>query len=251
MTLHIYSYNGGSAGARALAEGLGIRRIRQDNSRYVGNPNKNVINWGSSRVPPNVEASRVFNRPAFVAAMSNKLRFFLFMSEHEEISLPPWTTNINVARGWFLEGAEVCARYNLSGHSGEGLEILQDPLDNRPAPLYTKYIPKKLEYRVHFALGNIIDVQRKIRDPNREPTTWKVRSHDNGFIFARNGVRDAMPQSIITQAEAVMRHSGLDFGAVDIIYNRDQGAFVLEVNTAPGLEGGTVERYVEAFREYV
>ena len=45
----------------------------------------------------------------------------------------------------------------------------------------------------------------------------------------------------------IARSRGVD----DIIYNRDQGAFVLEVNTAPGLEGETVERYVEAFQEYV
>jgi D-alanine-D-alanine ligase-like ATP-grasp enzyme len=44
----------------------------------------------------------------------------------------------------------------------------------------------------------------------------------------------------------------LDFGAIDIIYNesRDQ-AYVLEVNTAPGLTGQTIQSYADAFRHLV
>jgi glutathione synthase/RimK-type ligase-like ATP-grasp enzyme len=42
---------------------------------------------------------------------------------------------------------------------------------------------------------------------------------------------------------------GLDFGGVDVIWNeRRQMAYVLEVNTACGLEGQTVNDYAEAFR---
>jgi D-alanine-D-alanine ligase-like ATP-grasp enzyme len=42
----------------------------------------------------------------------------------------------------------------------------------------------------------------------------------------------------------------LDFGAVDVIYNRAQDkAYVLEVNTAPGLEGSTLDNYVEAIQK--
>jgi D-alanine-D-alanine ligase-like ATP-grasp enzyme len=40
----------------------------------------------------------------------------------------------------------------------------------------------------------------------------------------------------------------LDFGAVDIIYNAKRNeCYVLEVNTAPGLEGTTVEKYATKF----
>ena len=40
---------------------------------------------------------------------------------------------------------------------------------------------------------------------------------------------------------------GLEFGAVDIIYNdKSKKLFVLEVNTAPGIEGATVTKYKDA-----
>jgi hypothetical protein len=40
----------------------------------------------------------------------------------------------------------------------------------------------------------------------------------------------------------------LDFGAVDLIWNENQNVvYVLEVNTAPGMEGTTLENYCDAF----
>jgi D-alanine-D-alanine ligase-like ATP-grasp enzyme len=43
---------------------------------------------------------------------------------------------------------------------------------------------------------------------------------------------------------------GLDFGAVDLIVAKDGRVYVLEVNTAPGIEGITLEKYVKAFQNY-
>ena len=43
---------------------------------------------------------------------------------------------------------------------------------------------------------------------------------------------------------------GLDFGAVDVIYNEKYGrAYVLEVNTAPGLGEGIAIMYARVFME--
>jgi D-alanine-D-alanine ligase-like ATP-grasp enzyme len=45
---------------------------------------------------------------------------------------------------------------------------------------------------------------------------------------------------------------GLDFGAIDMIYNeRRNQYYVLEVNTACGLTGTTLDKYVEVFKEFV
>jgi glutathione synthase/RimK-type ligase-like ATP-grasp enzyme len=43
---------------------------------------------------------------------------------------------------------------------------------------------------------------------------------------------------------------GLDFGAVDVIENK-KGSWILEVNTAPGLEGQTLEVYRSAFEQKI
>ncbi|OYV41136.1 MAG: hypothetical protein B7Z80_02670 [Rhodospirillales bacterium 20-64-7] len=117
--------------------------------------------------------------------------------------------------------------------------------DIQPALLYTKYIFKVREFRVHVVNGAVIDTQQKIRDPEKEPLSWKVRSHENGFIFARNGIvpsdtRDNLACSACTAL-------GLDFGAVDIVEDKKGNFYVLEINTAPGLEGQTIKSYGDAF----
>jgi D-alanine-D-alanine ligase-like ATP-grasp enzyme len=94
----------------------------------------------------------------------------------------------------------------------------------------------------------VVLVQRKARDPRCDNPNWKVRNHDNGFIFVRNDV-DPDPQ-VVEQAVKAVVALGLDFGAADIIWNEKQKrAVVLEVNTAPGLEGSTINDYAQGFRQ--
>jgi glutathione synthase/RimK-type ligase-like ATP-grasp enzyme len=114
--------------------------------------------------------------------------------------------------------------------------------------LYVEYIKKKEEYRVHVAFGHIIDVQRKgrNRDVPDEDVNWQVRNHGNGFIYMRGGVD--IPDCCRSLALAAVESLGLDFGAVDVIWNEHEDRwYVLEVNTAPGLSGTTLEKYADAF----
>lgn len=249
--VNLYAYNPNSEGASELCQSLGIRRIRHQNSNYVGGPQKIVINWGSSSLPETIQRSRVLNRPATVSLMSNKRTFFEAM-EDTDCRVPEWTVSRTTALLWRAGGVQVCARAILNGHSANGLTIHSqaDGMDIPNVPLYTKYIKKKAEYRIHFVAGQVIDIQRKIKRPDFQgEVNWHIRNHDNGFIFVRNGVREALPADVLTQTQHCIDNSGLDFGAVDVIYNEQQDqAYVLEINTAPGLTGETVVNYASAFR---
>lgn len=205
-------------------------------------PDDIVINWGSaSKLKLDKSPKRVYNSPEAVLRASNKLRTFKEFSEHN-VPTPAWTTDAEVAKGW---DHTVFARTKLSGHSGDGIVIVPKGDDIPEAPLYTYYIFKEREFRVHVVNGRVIDTQRKIRDTSREVTSWKIRSHENGFIFARNGLTaDPELEQVAINAIAAL---GLDFGAVDIIQDKDNKYYVLEVNTAPGLEGATVTNYTNAF----
>lgn len=126
-----------------------------------------------------------------------------------------------------------------------------DSLEECDAPLYVKYIKKQQEYRVHVFNGSVIDVQRKMRrtDTPTEEVNWKIRNHSNGFIFGREGVE--LPTSATDMCVAAVQAIGLDFGAVDVIYNeRSDTYYVLEVNTACGLIGTTLDKYKTAILEY-
>lgn len=247
MVTNIYLYKQGSESGKKLAAALGVRRIRHGQSRYKGRPEKKVINWGSSELPPEVLKSTVINKPDRVKNASNKLKFFQMMPQDIVV---PWTTDFNQAVEWTRD-SDVCARTILSGHSAAGLVMMKkgQPDTFVQAPLFTKYIKKTDEFRVHVKDGAVIDVQRKALNRemlgDREPD-WQVRNLANGFVYARNDI--VIPEGVESIAVRAVEACGLDFGAVDVIYNqRDRRAYVLEINTAPGLSGTTLEKYAQAF----
>lgn len=260
MTTYIYPYNSGSRSVRALKQALDIRKIRRENSRYRNRATNVVINWGCGNIDnQEVMSGRIINNPSVVNDMTHKLRFFQKM-QGEDLSdfIPPFTTDINVARQWQEEEQHVVARTVLQGHSGEGI-VLAGPNDELvQAPLYTKYIKKREEYRVHVCRkpdGEAVafDIQRKARrtDVDDNDVNWKIRNNANGFIYARNE-RHTPHQSVVATALRIFEATGLDFGAIDIIYNNhQQRSYALEVNTAPGLEGTTLEQYTLMLQELV
>ena len=74
----------------------------------------------------------------------------------------------------------------------------------------------------------------------------KIRNHKNGWVYAREGI--TIPDDLEQQAFNTMQALGLKFGAVDLIWNEHENkSYVLEVNTAPGLVGTTLSKYVDAF----
>lgn len=248
MARFIYPYRKGSKSVKALREN-GFKSIKLENSRFKGRPNKTVINYGSSSLPEEVLKCRVINSPEAVSKAANKLIAFKAMAEHG-VATPRFTESPEEASGWQVD---VVLRHKLNGHSGEGIEIVDGDHREMPeAPLYVEYIKKKQEYRIHVFMGEVIDVQRKARkmDVPDEEVNWQVRNLEGGFIYAREGVE--LGEEPRLQALAAVEALGLDFGAVDVIWNeRGDEYYVLEVNTAPGLTGTTLEKYVEALKEVV
>lgn len=206
-----------------------------------------VVNWGSSKMKP-LPDNTVLNLPASVALAANKLSAFAEWNL-VDVKTVDWTSSKSVVQGWLDEGSTVVVRNKLTGHSGEGIIILEKGQEVPDAPLYTKYVFKTKEFRVHICNDQVIDVQQKIRDPEKEPTTWKVRSHENGFMYVRNNVQPSENRDNL--AVAAVRALNLDFGAVDIIEDKKGIFYVLEINTAPGLEGQTLESYQKAFTAWL
>ena len=259
--IRVLPYRQGSRSARALADAIGGRVLRQQNSRFVPRRNDNilVVNWGSTEYHslhemfmPEGATSCVLNSPTQIRHVSNKLNFFNLMARDNADIIPRFWTNVNDIQD--TDFPVVC-RTVLAGHSGAGIVIARSRDELVPASLYTKYIKKQHEYRVHVGkLPNgettIISIQRKARREGFENPNWQVRNHANGFVFVRGGVNP--PDSVTTCATTSLGATGLDFGAVDVIWNeQQQRPYVLEVNSAPGLEGQTVTDYVQFFRSFL
>lgn len=245
----IYPYKVGSASVRGLRETLRAKTIRLRGSKFKGRAGKRVVNWGNSSHNGEVLKCNLLNHPVNIRLASNKLAFF--QAVKDKVNIPSFTLDKEEARTYLGRG--VIVRETLTGHSGQGIVFLKneeefEEYDHERSKLYVAYIPKKEEYRVHILKGQVLDVQRKAARLGQEDVNWKVRNHKNGFVFVRNGFET--PDEVVEQAFKAIVHTGLDFGAVDVIYNvKEEKAYVLEVNTAPGLEGTTLENYSKAFHK--
>ena len=247
--MYIYSYRFGSESAKLLGQALGARRIKHRNSTFRGGRHQKVINWGCSTLPERLNACQVVNHPDAVGRAANKLAFFRHLDGWDGI--PEWTNDINRAREWIADGGKACCRTLLEAREANGLVIAEEQMQLVTASLYTKYIPKRDEYRVHVMNGEVIAKQRKARrlDVPDDQVNWQVRTHDNGFVFQRTNV--VVPFDVEAKAIECVRRLGLDFGGCDVVWNeQQQRAYVLEVNTAPGIEGTTVQEYARKFREH-
>ena len=245
--IRVIPYKQGSRSAKALAQALGGKVLKLQNSKYVWRPGDLVINWGNSELG----GEEVLNPGYGIKDVANKLLFFNKMKELglEDI-LPEFWTNASSIPD---EAFPVVCRTILSGHSGVGVHIANSRDELVHAPLYVKYIKKKDEYRVHVGIDNedrpcVISVQRKAKRNGIEPVCYQIRNLANGFVYVREGVNP--PNAVIEAAKQVLQASFLDFGAVDVIWNEHyQRAYVLEINSAPGLEGQTVTDYANFFME--
>lgn len=99
---------------------------------------------------------------------------------------------------------------------------------------FLEYIDAPKEFRVHIFLGKSIRISEKAHTEFHKYTTIKPTQHTRH-------IRNAAKQAIAA--------TGLDFGAVDILAD-ESNAWVLEVNSAPGLGGSMPKLYAETFLKW-
>lgn len=246
MAIKVFPYKAGSRGAKALAEACEGRVLKRKNSAYRFREGDLVINWGGQDCP--FTGRGVANQPNAIEPAANKLKCFNLMKEGG-VSIPPyWTRKEDIPNDAF----PIMCRTTLTGHSGAGIVVAErrDQLVN--APLYTQYLKKKHEYRVHALRApgkgtSIIVCQRKAKKNGVNDANFMIRNLENGFVYV---IEEAPPACVRDEAFKALESTGLAFGAVDVIYNERQNkAYVLEINTAPGLEDRTAQAYARAFRE--
>jgi glutathione synthase/RimK-type ligase-like ATP-grasp enzyme len=244
VKVKVLPYKLGSQSAKAIARLLGVKRIIPEGG-YVPTTNTLVINWGNSQ--PHFRHARMLNKPEAVRRASDKLAALAAMKSHG-VPVPDFTVDPSVARTWMDDGYRVVVRHKLSAHSGQGIQIIR-PGETLPmAPLYTRYTKKDREFRVHVFAGQVIDASEKRRRHGEEVVNSLIRNHANGWVFCREGLE--LPMNVRSAAIQAVQSLGLDFGGVDVIF-REGRCWVLEVNTAPGVEGTTLDKYTQAIRNYI
>lgn len=241
-------YKMGSKSAKLLKESLvaeGLRCFRKRiTDTYLPKRNDLIIYYGGTDI---MRASQEGALNYYRDAAQNKLYAFKAL-QAANLSTVEWTEDVAVAQTWPC----AVARATLTGHSGQGITTHEQgqPLPN--VPLYTKYMKKTYECRVHVFNGKVIDAQikrKKKTEDDTQPDTF-IRNIHTGWVYCRE---DFVLQEVAKELSiAACTALQLDFGAVDLIYNKHYNTFyILEVNTAPGLEGTTLNNYVKAIQDVV
>lgn len=245
-----------STSAFDLAEALGAERLRRFDGLDFWNKGKRfspaedsvIVCWGTSL--PELDGIRVLNN---MEAPLNKYQ------EWEKLVL----ARIPSPKMTKSDGFHGVAAYKRSGYVGRtfnhtgGLDILE----KTEAPDYFTF--KEIftqEYRIHSFNGKSIRAGKKIPregfTPVETEADWKpgllhpwVRSYDGGWKISYETFASTADMRML--AHKAVKALGLTFGAVDMAQRPDGSLVVLEVNTAPGIEGNTLNTYVRAISKWV
>lgn len=239
-----------SESAKLLAKELGITRIRKYGSTYYPRVGDTIINWGRIK---DLSPALVINSWQGIRNCTDKIRFFgVCSADTNGPRIPEYTTNREYAHRMHATGVNLVVRDLVSSSGGRGAWIL----NARPglnlaafprAPLFTRLIEDVTEFRVHVMDDLIVWRQQKLRK-NGVSKDSLIRNHDNGWVFSSN--LRFWEEDIGIQARKAVKTCGLDFGAVDMLWSHsERKAYALEVNSAPGIEGGSLAAYAVAFKE--
>ena len=249
MKIYLYS-NIPSNGAKDLVQALGATRLRKfdgmdfwiKNKKIQLNPGDAIICWG--RLLPELDGIKILNPGKNLSKLDE-------MWALVNSGIPTITIKDNVTKP--SEGFIARSKYHVGGN-----DLLNTPA--RP-DFYAKKEPLVKEYRIHSFN------QRSIRAGVKQPRDgfqvvgseadfklgldahpW-IRSYDGGWRINYDDFQST--KDLRELAHKAVKALKLNFGAVDIGERADGTRLVLEVNKAPGLEGGTLEAYKRAIEKWL
>jgi hypothetical protein len=238
--------NRASTSANLLAQALDGVRIKRVGSKYRQKPGDVVINYGCTEIPNGIIPT--YNKPNAVSVACSKMQTFDAL-EKVGIQFPSYTTNQVEAQEWAKKG-RVLGRNLDRGSKGKGIVFYEKGSVIQNHPFYVKYLRKEREFRFHVVCGKVVHIAEKmsLREFDDAKRSKYIRSHGRGWCLAFNHLGDnPPPPGGEDMAQSACLALGLDFGACDMGWNSKIGWFVLEVNTAPGIEETTLEKYALSF----
>jgi hypothetical protein len=111
---------------------------------------------------------------------------------------------------------------------------------SRRHDFYTQLVEKAHEYRVWSYRKTVIGCYEKVlaypSRLGRRGRSREVWNYRNGYAYIFRSPNE-LQESIKELARQAVDAVGLDFGAVDLLTDRQGRGYVLEINSAPGVEG--------------
>lgn len=219
------------------------------------NPRIPILKWGGNRTAKlllsrgQIQERQLYSPTSLTIPASNKQGLYQIMrGEH----MPKTVFSAREARD---------LRFPLvykprCGHGGIGIEIIPalSNLEGRSMGVFQEHIPIYKEYRC-LCVGDKIIFQAR-----RKPSNSKSRLIRKGRPFRESHTVDTkngyewFPQAPDNQftelCRTVMQKTGLKFAGIDVCIDTNGRKWLIEVNTAPGLNFDQVLLLYPAIREH-
>lgn len=232
-------------------EGLDVKKLKRTNSTYRYREGDVIFNYGCSSYRNLSPTDPIFNNPSSVGIAANKLEAFHQLPDEVCVE---WTISAAIAKKFLRNGAKVYCRTLLQSSQGNGIVVAHSEDELVAAPLYTIAYPFLREVRVHVFAGEVIHwgIKKRMNSSRLEEDelsgSYEIRNLENGWVFARND--EVLWEMESNRAIGAVESLGLDYGAVDLVSSINDSK-ILEVNTAPGMQGSTLQAYKEAILKLV
>lgn len=259
MRTGVYIGQRRSSYAFDLARAAGVKVLRRVPPLYVRRGGV-IVNWGTALgIDCPLAAAhyagapvRTINKSAAVARAADKVAFFNVMNEVGDMPVVENTRDRNVAQEWANSNHYVVERHIVSGHGGAGVVVTAPFTNVGVARLYTKYFNGAREYRVHVWLPDdtYLVQQKRRRNGTTERSDGRIRNAGPEWAFCVNNVTTPTA-GLIADCKRAVAELGLDFGAVDVRQKLNGDYRILEVNTAPGVEGTALQFYAQKVLDMV
>lgn len=227
--------------AQLKAEGVNIQGGTGKPTGHIDT----LIRWGSSKLVG--KPVHIINNAKSIDLASNKLAALKALK----------AADISVPKVMETEAAVELDDFPVLGrkvHHVGGNDIVlcmqkyDLPLSKEAGAKYwTKYIPTAIEYRVHVFKDTVIKTSQKVLQDKHLAKDPFIRNFDEGYVFKVSTTK--LPNSVKGMCIDAVDALGLTFGAVDVVLSDKGKHYILEVNTAPGLQtDSSLEAYVEKFK---
>lgn len=252
--IYIKFHSGYETGRNLLASlkdsGVNVRRFKQDSLNKLKKDDI-VVRWGDSSdgevdsVIVN-KGAKVLNQSLAIIRNTNKLKSLEVFGK-SGLNVPKIYTDKTkiktfpvLGRDRHHHGGLDIVIINGNNHGNNNYNLIPDK------DFYTGFLDSKKEYRVHVFDGEIIRITRKVfrgHDKDGNETEKGLIKNDT-FGWGHSNVD---PENLLHShgkaAIDVVKAIGLDFGAVDLLIDKNDVPYILEVNSSPRLNTIGLEVY--------
>lgn len=219
---------------KALREALHAKRKKTDKKAKCNL----LVRWGNTEQYPNLRATRELNSIESVKLATNKLAMLQALSKAEVATLQFNTDPALIAQYLDKSGNHYIRNKRGVVRYGNDFNPTTDSYYSKPVPF------KRREYRVHVFCGKVIGIYEKVPLKEGAENRPKLFKSDTCRFVRCDETLSRVDQAAQALCIASVTALGLDFGGVDLIRDNKKQFFVCEVNSAPGLNGLNVDRWV-------